>query len=204
MVRSSERDSVSEDSFPDFSAIYDAYHERVLAYVARLIGRDQAADVAQEVFLKIARSLNTHVDPTRLTPWVYAIALNTVRDTVRRRASRIDSATCGGEGADRLSSVADSRAATPEEVVVRNEMVGCYLEYVKQLPRDYYEVYVLSELEDLSNAEIARRLALPLSTVKIRLHRARARLYDALRRDCQSYYNERGELMGEPKPRDDG
>ena len=47
--------------------------------------------------------------------------------------------------------------------------------------------------------EIARRLGLSLATVKIRLHRARARLYDELRRNCRCYVNERGELMGEPR-----
>lgn len=73
------------------------------------------------------------------------------------------------------------------------------LDYVKQLPPNYYVVYVLSEFEDLSNQDIARRLSLSLATVKIRLHRARAKLHEELRRNCRCYYNERGELMGEPK-----
>ena len=60
-------------------------------------------------------------------------------------------------------------------------------------------MYVLGEFEDLSNEEIARRLSLSLGTVKIRLHRARTRLNDELRRNCRCYYNERGGLMGEPK-----
>jgi RNA polymerase sigma-70 factor (ECF subfamily) len=78
-------------------------------------------------------------------------------------------------------------------------MVACYVEHVKRLPRDYYDVYVLAEFDQLPNARIARRLALPLATVKIRLHRARAKLHEELRRNCRCYYNERGELMGEPK-----
>jgi len=59
----------------------------------------------------------------------------------------------------------------------------------------------LSEFEGLPNAEIARRLSLSIGTVKIRLHRARARLHDELRRNCRCYYNDRGELMAEPKSR---
>ena len=80
-------------------------------------------------------------------------------------------------------------------------MVACYLDYVKQLPPSYYAVYLLSEFEHLSNEEIARRLSLSLGTVKIRLHRGRAKLYEELRRNCQCYQNGRGELMGEPKRR---
>jgi RNA polymerase sigma-70 factor (ECF subfamily) len=78
-------------------------------------------------------------------------------------------------------------------------MVACYVDYVKQLPRDYHDVYVLAEFDQLPNARIARRLGLPLPTVKMRLHRARAKLHEELRRNCRCYYNERGELMGEPK-----
>jgi RNA polymerase sigma-70 factor (ECF subfamily) len=80
-------------------------------------------------------------------------------------------------------------------------MVACYLDYVGRLPSHYQEVYVLSEFEDLTSDEIARRLSLSRGTVKIRLHRARSRLNEELRRNCRCYYNERGDLMGEPKSR---
>jgi RNA polymerase sigma-70 factor (ECF subfamily) len=80
-------------------------------------------------------------------------------------------------------------------------MVACYLDFVDRLPSDHREVYVLSEFEGLSNADMARHLSLSVGTVKIRLHRARAVLNEELRRSCRCYYNERGELMAEPKPR---
>lgn len=185
---------MSEEQALGFSGIYDAYHGKVVAYAAKLIGRDEAEDVAQEVFFKVSQSLGTLDDRSRLTSWIFAITLNTVRDLARRRASR--AAASGTPPAQ----VEDPSARTPEENAVRNEMIACYLDYVKELPRDHYEVYVLSEFGDLTNPEIARRLSLPLSTVKIRLHRARAELHGELRRDCRCYINERGELMGEPKP----
>jgi RNA polymerase sigma-70 factor (ECF subfamily) len=197
---------VSEGAVLDFARVYETYHGRVLAYTAKLIGRDQAEDVTHEVFVKIGRSLGTLADPSKLTSWIYAITLNTVRDAARKRCSNPDrlpatvaSAGEGGEGDSVLSRIPDTRSRTPEETVARNEMVACYLDYVKQLPPSYYEVYVLSEFEHLSNEEIARRLSLSLGTVKVRLHRARAKLHEALRQNCQCYHNERGELMGEPK-----
>lgn len=196
---------MSEETLPDLSRIYEAYHGKVLAYAARLLGRDDADDVAQEVFIKIGRSLDTLAEPSKLTSWIYAITLNTVRDVARKRCSspdRVGSSESGpraGQGEAPLSEIADARSRTPEETAIRNEMVACYLDYVKELPRSYYAVYVLSEFEHLSNGEIARRLSLSLGTVKIRLHRARAKLNEELRRNCRCYYNERGELMGEPK-----
>ena len=132
------------DETLDFPRIYEAYHGRVVAYAARLLGQDEADDIAQEVFVKIRRSLSTVEDPSKLTSWIYTITLNTVRDAARKqrpeRAQRNDE----GDTVSRLPSL-DSR--TPEETAIRNEMVACYLDYVRQLPARYYEMYVLSEFE---------------------------------------------------------
>ncbi len=196
---------MTDTPLPDLSTIYGDYHARVVAYATRLLGPNEAADVAQDVFIKVGRSLDTLVDPSRLGPWIYAITLNTVRDTARKRAlpdrlaaSRPTAGKVPGPAAQD-GDLPDMRSRTPEEIVERHEMVACYLGYVERLPPTYYEVYVLSEFEDLSNEDIARRLSLSLATVKIRLHRARARLHDELRRNCQCYRNTRGELMGEPR-----
>jgi RNA polymerase sigma-70 factor (ECF subfamily) len=201
-----ERRHVAREPVPDLPGIYHAYHGKVVAYAARLLGRDEAEDVAQEVFVKVGRSLDTLADPSKLTSWIYAITLNTVRDTARKRcsspdrfAASLDPTREEGAGESALSRIPDTRSRTPEEAVARNEMVACYLDYVKQLPPSYYAVYVLSEFEHLSNDEIARRLSLALGTAKMRLHRARARLHEQLRRNCQCYRNDRGELMGEPR-----
>jgi RNA polymerase sigma-70 factor (ECF subfamily) len=190
---------------PALSEIYDQYHRKVVAYAARLLGADPAEDIAQEVFVKVGRSLGTLSDGAKLTSWIYAITLNTVRDHARKRGpnpdriERIEATTeTDGRAEDPITQAQDTASLSPEQAAIRNEMVACYLDYVRRLPRRYYVVYALSELEDLSNQEIADRLSLSVGTVKIRLHRARALLYGELRRDCRCYRNERGELMGEP------
>jgi len=185
-----------------FTEVYETYHPRVVAYAARLVGASEAEDVAQEVFFRVSRSLHTLADRSRVLPWIFTITLNTVRDLARRRLShdvpRASSSDESSEPGEQLANIPDSRARTPEEAAVRAEMIACYFKYMKRLPRGQYEVYVLSEFAGLSNPQIAQRLTLPLSTVKIRLHRARTGLHANLRRNCQCYYNERGELMGEP------
>ena len=179
----------------DFAAVYGAYHAKVRAYAARLVGRDQADDVVQEVFLKVSRALDALADPATLSSWIHAITLNTVRDGARAAASRPAAAR---ESEDVLAGAA-ATSRSPEDAASRSEMVACYVDYVNRLPPEYHEVYVLAEFDHLSNAEIARRLDVSLATVKIRLHRARARLHEELRLNCRCYYNERGELMGGPK-----
>lgn len=195
--------TVSVSPPPELAEIYEAYHRKVVAYAARLLGWDRAEDVAQEVFLKVARSLETLSDRAKLPSWIFAVTLNAVRDHARQRAAearhtealRGDATGAAGEGS--APEVPDTDSRDPEEAAIRSEMVACFLEYVRRLPRHYSLVYVLSEFEDLSNQEIADRLRLSLGTVKIRLHRAREVLYGELRRHCRCYWNERGELMGD-------
>ncbi len=189
---------------PTLSEIYEQYHRRVVAYAGRLLGTDEAEDVAQEVFVKVGRSLGTLSDAAKLTSWIYAITLNTVRDHARKRAADAvglplpERHTEDGDATDTVAQIEDTASRSPEQAAIRDEAIACYLEYVRRLPRRYYAVYALSELEELTNQEIADRLSLSLGTVKIRLHRARALLYGELRRRCRCYQNERGELMGEP------
>ena len=193
------------DAIPGVPQVYDAYQGRILAFATRLVGRDEAEDVTQEVFLKVSRSLGSLSDSSKLTPWIYSITLNTVRDLARKRATIPDFETgrpdssCADGAEPPLFHVPDTSSYTPEEYAARNEMVECYLDFLKKLPPSYLEVYVLSEFDELSDGEIAHRLSLSLGAVKIRLHRARARLHGELRHQCQCYRNERGELMGELK-----
>jgi RNA polymerase sigma-70 factor (ECF subfamily) len=181
----------------DFAGVYEAYHGRVRAYAAKLVGRDDADDVAQEVFLKVSRALDTLSEPARLSSWIYAITLNTARDWARARAAR--PAPAPGDAGDRLARAPDPAVRSPEEAATRHEMLACYVDFVTRLPRHYFDVYVLAEFDRLSGGEIASRLTLSLATVKIRLHRARTLLNAELRRHCRCYYNDRGELMAEPK-----
>lgn len=191
---------------PSFASVYETYHGRIRAYAAKLIGHDDADDVAQEVFIKVERALPGLEEPAKLASWIFAIALNTVRDLARSRASKASRSTHvrasrpgDSEADDILARVPDSRAPGPEEAAMRDQMVACYLDYVEKLSPNYYDVYVLAELEELQAGEIARRLSLTVGTVKIRLHRARTRLYEELRRDCQCFWSDRGELLARPK-----
>ncbi len=185
----------------NYDDLYTRYYPRVCKYLRGIVGDTEAEDVAQEVFIKVDAHLGSLKDDSRISSWIFKIALNAARDRLRKpttiapACSRVASQKTEviDEAAERLP---DSRQRTPEESLARSEMVQCYLDFVKELPRDYFDVYALSELEELRDKEISERLSLPLETVKMRLHRAREKLYNELRAHCRCYYNERGELMG--------
>ena len=99
------------------------------------------------------------------------------------------------------SSGATVAHASPvtDQLVIRKEMSDCVNEFIDNLPTDYKTVIVLSELEGMANKEIAEILGITLENVKIRLHRARARLKKALQDGCDLYYNDENALACDRK-----
>jgi RNA polymerase sigma-70 factor (ECF subfamily) len=190
----------------EYNDICKSYYKKVLKYLAGIVGQSEAEDLTQEVFIKIDKSLKDLKDPTKLSPWIFAVALNTAKDRLRRRANmksgqgRKSPASTAPIDDGVITRIQDIRARTPEENLIYSKMIECFMEFVEKLPKLYIDVYVLSELDGFSDKEISKKLSLPLETVKMRLHRARTRLYKELRSHCCCYYNERGELMGDLKP----
>lgn len=186
-----------------FDAIYSEYYPRIHRYLARLIGLDEAEDVAQEVFLKISGSLGDFRGESSLLTWVYRIATNAALDRIRTPAyiARLASAPLNEscETGDGLASTGE-RPSSAEDQAIRSEMSGCVQGLLAQLPDTYRTVLVLSDMEGMKNSEVAEVLGLTLETVKIRLHRARARLKESLEANCSFYRDPRNTLLCDIKP----
>lgn len=90
-----------------FDAMYRDYYPRIERYLARLVGIDAAEDLAQEVFLKISRSLDSFRGESAVLTWLYRIATNTAMDRVRAPAYRARFASaCLDEPSEAGESVA--------------------------------------------------------------------------------------------------
>ena len=186
----------------DFIKIYDEYYQRIIHYLTRIAGPNDAEDIAQDVFDKISRSLEGFRGESKLSTWIYRIATNTAID--RSRSATYKHATehiAIEDGVDRdLQCVPeDNKPPSTDQLVIRKEMSECINEYIDNLSPDYKTVIVLSELEGLSNKEIAEILDISLDNVKIRLHRARAKLKAALNEGCDFYYNDQNTLACDRK-----
>jgi len=145
---------------------------RVLARMLR--DEHLAEDLLQEVFVKAWRSL-PRFDATRaLHPWLRKIAVNTALDELakRRRRDEIDDSE---ELLSRLISSQDAESGLRErELSERVELM------LMALPEEWAVVFRLRVQEELSYAEIAETLEIPIGSVMSRLSRARARLASAL------------------------
>lgn len=178
----------------EFQQVHDEYHSRILRYLARLAGPQEAEDLAQEVFLKVSRALPEFRGEASLSTWLYRIATNTAIDRLRSRAA---SQIAQGElpGGEDHNTWTGEKAPTVEQQLVRKEMNACIRDFIERLPLNYRSVLVLSELEGLRSREIAEVLGISLGTVKIRLHRARQALRQELQANCDSYWIEENEYL---------
>jgi RNA polymerase sigma-70 factor (ECF subfamily) len=187
----------------EFEEIYEEFQPKILNYLARLMGPNEAEDMAQVVFAKVSRGLASFKSQSKLSTWVYRIATNTAIDRLRSPAHRQASVRDSLEGTAEVENNAPKirQTETPtDQKVIRKEMSECVREYVDRLPPDHRTVLILKELEGFKNREIADILDISLENVKVRLHRARARLKQELDNGCEFYHSDEGTLACDRKP----
>jgi RNA polymerase sigma-70 factor (ECF subfamily) len=181
---------------PAFDQV-ERYRGQVTRYLRYLIGDGaEAEDLAQEVFLRAHRQLETLRDPAALESWLYQIATHASIDRMRQRAKTAERQV--DEPLEELP-IADQAQPSPLTVVQQEEMSSCVQRYVGNLSDAYKAVLLLHDVDGLTAVEIGLLLQLPLTTVKMRLHRARRQLQAALNQACEFGRDERGVFVCEPK-----
>lgn len=178
----------------DFEQIYREHQHSILVYVTKLVGPDAAEDLTQDIFEKVNRRLDTFRGESSLATWLYRIATNAALDKLKSSALKIDDL----RNVDDLAEEGHTQQAptgtaplSPEHLIVRKDMNQCIREFIGRLPPEYRIVLALSEIKGLRNREIAEILEVSIETVKIRLHRARARLKKEFEEGCDFYRDER-------------
>lgn len=187
----------------DFNEVYREFHPKIIPYLSRLAGPDEAEDIAQEAFEKISIGLGEFREESKLSTWIYRIATNTAIDRLRSAAYKQSTMQKDLEDAEGHEAQSDWLAHKPDpsdRTVIRKEMSECVIEFIDNLPEDYRTVIVLSELEGFANKEIADILDISLENTKARLHRARAKLREMLNDGCEFYHNEENVLACDRKP----
>ena len=192
------------DDAAAFRSLFDANHSRVRALLARIVGPQEAEDLTQVVFAKAAEALPSFHGQAQPSTWLYRIAPNVGLDWLRSRAGREAKVTAGLSGTedqDTVKACADSDAPrSPEQELIRKDMNDCIRQVIGQLPENHRSVLILGDLGGLSDDEVAQTFGISQNTAKVRLHRARAQLKQALSGRCDFYRNEDNELACEPKP----
>ncbi len=178
------------ESVRDFQQIYADFRPKIISYLSRMVGEFEAEDLTQEVFLKVNQALPTFRGESQLSTWIYRIARNAALDRMRSPSFK-HSMEAELPDEDEVQEILGQNALTDEtgsleQDVCHKEKVECYLGFVKKLPVNYRMIVALSELEDLAVNEIAGILGLNVDVVKIRLHRGRVKLLQALKSHCKA------------------
>lgn len=143
------------------------------AFLYRSI-QDEAAslDLAQETFIRVYRNARRFRPDSRFSTWLFAIALNLVRDRARQLRRRPT------EPLDPTREIADPNA--PSISAERDERTAAVRAAIAELPEDLRTAVVLFEYDELSHAEIAEIVHASPKAVETRLYRARQLLKKAL------------------------
>jgi len=168
--------SLAADLDGAFRDLVTAHEDRLYTIALRLLGdpRD-AEEVAQEVFLRVHRSIREFRGEAKLSTWLYAITsrlcLNRMRAPGRGRRA----------GEQALGRVANGHP-NPGVMLEAGEIQAALHRAIAELDEERRIVVVLRDLHGLAYEEIAAALELPLNTVRSRLHRARMELKERLER----------------------
>jgi len=155
-----------------FAALVEAYGRVVFNLALRMTGHhEDARDVTQNVFVKAYEKLDTFDGRSRFFSWIYRIAINESLNLLarRKRMVALDEELVSDEQSPHRGA-----EAREEERMVQAALLD--------LTAEYRQVIVLRHFLDLSHVEMGQVLRLPEKTVKSRLHTARVRLGEALRK----------------------
>ncbi len=165
-----------------FEKLVSLYAKKIYNYCYRMTdSREDAEDLAQEVFIKVYQNLKSFKGDSKFSTWIYRIAYNTCVDRYRKNR-KLDTVSLNyGKDEDSVKIELVSNDPLPEEEVIKKERYRKLQACIAGLKPEYKTVIILRDIQNYTYAEIAEILQVPLGTVKSHISRARAALCDALR-----------------------
>jgi len=167
-----------------FERLIEGYQKKVFNIALRMIGDyDDASDVAQEVFIRIFRSIKNFKEQSSFSTWVYRITTNVCLDELRKRKNKkvvyleeeikLDSS-------DVKRQIQDDRP-TPDALAEIGELKKTINDAINRLSSEHRTAIILRDIQGFSYEEISRIIDCPQGTVKSRINRARRALKELLK-----------------------
>lgn len=158
-----------------FDLLVIKYQQRIVNLVSRFVrNHADALDVTQDAFIKAYRALPNFRGDSAFYTWMYRIAVNTAKNHLavqNRRPMDID------QDISEIEQIEGDHAlkeyATPEHMLLRDEIQDTVIQAIEGLPEDLRIAITLREVEGLSYEDIAEAMECPIGTVRSRIFRAR-------------------------------
>ncbi len=154
-------------------SIWKEYGPGIQRYILKYIGDlSLSEDLSQDIFIKVHKNIENIKNPDRISSWMYRIAHNTIMDYLRSAISK--------QSLDTLSLQQESEDKSD---TTKNLAVGLPL-FLRQLPEKYRQPLIMSDLQGMSQKEIAKSMGLSYSGARSRIQRGRRLLYKAYLECC--------------------
>ncbi len=179
---------------PSMTTFEDIKWPELTRELRRFVGRrldHEVEDVVQETLLKVHRNLPELRDDQRFGPWVYQVARNAIIDHHRSRARALERETRAV-----LCATGDDEQGDPLETPNLNEEVASWLKpMIQKLDEPYRTALMLTEVEGLSQAELAKRLDISRSGARSQVQRGRQKHRQVVERCCKITTDRRGNVI---------
>jgi RNA polymerase sigma factor (sigma-70 family) len=159
-----------------FSALVRGHQQHLYRFILRNIGSSpDAEDIAQEAFVEAYKAMASFRGESKLSTWLYGIAMNLVRNYLNRAPHRVRIF----ESDEALETLPD-HGDGPEALALRSQVLHQLAATVEDLPPDLQQIFLLVAIDGMSYDQAAALLELPIGTVRSRLFRARSTLQERL------------------------
>lgn len=175
--------SGQKEEYSDFKSIVENFQEKVRNTCFRFVNnRDDADDIAQEVFIQVYDSLSHFRSESQLSTWIYRIAVNKSLDFLRKkrrkkRFAQLTSLFKNEDGGEEIYLPTDSNPQQDLEDKERKQILDWA---INQLPDNQKTAITLSKYEGFSNKEISEIMSMSLSAIEALIHRAKQNLHKGL------------------------
>ena len=178
--------------------LFPVHRSKLVSGLARLVGNDEAEDLAAETLLRAMNAIEDFREESALGTWLYRIGINLAYDLLRQR-NRHSVSSLELERA--LDGEFSGTLFSAEENVrfEQRQMSECVRALMAKLPPEQRHVLTQAEMLDQTAQEIARDVCISTGNAKIRLHRARRTMKKVLETHCEFEHGETGVRCCVPK-----
>lgn len=180
-----------EDLMELFQSGYErAYNEIVLRYRERIHNflfrytknHLDCEDLVQETFFRVYKCRNSYERIAKFSTWLYTIAGNLAKSQFKK-ASRMQTYSISGFGEDEQEPDFEIKDSTyvPDRMVEESMTVDCVMKALDELPKEFKEVVIMRDVQNMTYEEIEQMTGIAMGTVKSRINRGRARLQKMLK-----------------------
>jgi RNA polymerase sigma-70 factor (ECF subfamily) len=155
-----------------YAALVERYKDLVFTLAIRMLKqREEAEEVAQDVFIKLFKSLNSFKGDSKLSTWVYRVTYNACLDQIKKNKRHRIAVPIDNYNYNKIDTIDNAL-----EGLIKEEKQQLIRACVNKLPEDSSAIITLFYFDELSLEEISGITGIESNTVKVKLFRARKRL----------------------------